>query len=133
MNSNRKQNKALIEPVNSLEPQVIEPLMNFIKDNSSFQSSKLYEKLEERMVKTKSFREIFQIPIEARLFNMDVALLWLVMVSAAHEKESIVFSSNNTFNIKESLKYISDVYDIEYSLNINSYYESSTETSDVEN
>jgi hypothetical protein len=88
----------------------------FIRGNSNFESSGPVNDLVDEIGKCCRFEEVFAMPIQHKIFTMEVALRWALFLGTAParaiEEGDSPFSPNKGFDANEAIYLIASVYDV---------------------
>jgi hypothetical protein len=87
----------------------------FIRENSNFESSTAINTAIEELAQTTTLMDLFQLPLQHKLFNLDAALRWALFLSVAPARaveEGDAPFSKNAFNADVALALVAGVYDI---------------------
>lgn len=90
-------------------------IVDYISNNSTFESNEAIDDVIKKIERSKSFEEIFRIPIENRLFNFVNALQWLYFIcflinTMKEECISVPSIFNINFSTDSAIIYISNKY-----------------------
>lgn len=87
----------------------------FVRANCNFESSVPVNTAIDEIGKSVTLQEVFMIPLQRQLFNMDSALRWVLFLTVAPEhaeQEGDEPYTADTFSSEQALTLISQVYDI---------------------